>query len=141
MRKVQAYKCDYCGKCFLRPCNAVQHEASCNANPERRNCKTCVHGCIGLIYYDDPNACYPWSDQEDRQQMVPYCDYHNIPIFQKPYNIDCETSAPPYNPNGEETPDPGTCWDYEYKGKRAWTQKYAPTGAGSAPTEGAKEEG
>lgn len=122
MKQVQAYKCNYCGRCFLRPCNAVQHESSCDANPERRNCKTCVHGCYGLVNVSEPH---------DTVQMVPYCDYHGIPIFQKPYNIECDYDTPRYDPYGEGIPVPGTCCYYEYKGKREWTQKDAPTGAES----------
>jgi hypothetical protein len=117
VKTVTAYKCDHCGRCFLRPCNAVQHESSCNANPARRNCKTCVHGCYGLVQ----------SNTNNRVEMVPYCDYHKVPIFEKPYNIECESSMR----YGDEVPDAGTCYYYEYKGKRGWTQKDAPTGAES----------
>ena len=135
VKQVTAYKCDYCGRCFLRPCNAVQHESSCNANPARKNCKTCVHGCIGIIKVEKP-VTYNYDirtcrDVPDYNFYGAYCDYHNIPIHEKPYDIECETSVPYYNPNSEETPDPGTCWNYEYKGKHGWTQKNAPTGAES----------
>jgi hypothetical protein len=52
--------------------------------------------------------------------FVPYCDYHHLSIYDKPYNIECETAT---QYDGQEYPIPGTCWNYEYKGKREWTQK------------------
>lgn len=128
MKVVAAYQCDYCTRCFARKVNAIQHESACNANPERKNCKTCVHGCYGLIETEKPMSsnydCVLCRAIPDYTYFGPFCDYHNIAIFEKPYNIECDCSAYLYG-DGEETPDPGTCWNYEYKGKCGWTRKDA----------------
>ena len=135
MKRAQAYQCDFCTRCFARPSNATQHERSCQANPARRNCKTCVHGCIGTIDRKEPVT---WDydtrlcrDVPDYSFYGAYCDYHNVPIHEAPFNIECETAAPHCNPNGDEIPVPGTCWEYKYKGKCGWTAKNAPTGTES----------
>jgi hypothetical protein len=85
-----------------------------------------VHGCYGNIKIEDRltvESYYPGSGYpNERIEMIPYCDYHKVPIFEKPYNIECESSMR----YGDEVPDAGTCYYYKYKGKRGWTQKDAP---------------
>jgi hypothetical protein len=55
-----------------------------------------------------------------QEEYGPFCDYHEKPIHEKPYFIDCETYT---NYGFEDDPhnEPGTCSYYEYKGKAEWT--------------------
>lgn len=116
--EVKAFKCDWCPRCFGRKNNAAQHEEHCRNNPARRNCITCVHGLWAEVEivpdpcdYDQPMDVYG-----------PYCGYHDKPIMERPYFIECEMHQDGY---GEDYPMPGTCDHYEYKGKAEWTEEAA----------------
>ena len=116
--KVEAYKCDFCHRCFMRLVNANSHEKACNNNPERRHCKTCVHGVLGVIAQH--NDIFDRAVVDD---YGPLCNYHKIPMSRKPYYIECGTYDNDYGP---DEPMPGTCLAYEYKGKVGWTKQKAP---------------
>jgi len=100
-KQVNAFRCDWCTRCFGRKCDVNRHEEACNKNPARRHCKTCVHGVMNFVF-------------------GPYCNYHKTEMQYKPYFIDCETRT---NYGFEDNPRemPGTCLYYEYKGKAEWT--------------------
>ena len=104
--EIKGYKCDYCHRCFGRKVNAVQHENSCKNSPSSRHCRTCVHGVWAVI------------GGHEYEEWGAFCDYHNKPIHEKPYYIECETQD---NYGEREYPIPGTCHHYEYKGKPEWT--------------------
>ena len=113
--EVKAYKCDWCTRCYRRICDTNRHEKACNNNPARRHCKTCVHGVIAII---------GWRPDYNGNPVIedtgPFCDYHEKPIHEKPYFIDCETYT---NYGFEDEPHcaSGTCLHYEYKGSAEWT--------------------
>lgn len=113
-KKVKAFKCDWCSRCYIRLCDINRHESACKNNPARRHCKTCVHGVLAII---------GWKLDDDREPVIenigPYCDFHDKPIHEKPYFIDCEERGSGYFEN--IYPVPGTCEHYEYKGKAEWT--------------------
>lgn len=73
------------------------------------------------------------------------CSFHNKPISERPYFIDCETvqlgqwakdveaglvssGVPCVNPYHEdyERPVPGTCEHYQYKGYAGWGEPVEP---------------
>ena len=117
--EVRAYKCDWCPRCFGRMNNAKAHEAACNNSPERRHCKTCVHGVLAVIERHEDIFGNKVIDD-----FGPFCDCHNKPIREWPYYIECEYYD---NDHGPAEPMPGTCLAYEYKGYAGWTkQKTAP---------------
>lgn len=114
-KAVKAYKCDWCSRCFGRKQNADRHEKSCSNNPDRHHCKTCIHGVMGIVdEIEAPIGSYPGYDVYGA-----YCNYHDKPIRDKPYYIDCGTEN--NGGWGPEYPLPGTCIHYEYKGKAGWT--------------------
>ena len=96
---LEAYQCDFCRRCFSRQHWAQRHENACNNNPARRNCKTCAHNVLS-------------------QSGIPSCRIHNLPIYDKPYEIDCTRDVSRYD--GLDHPVPGSCVHYEYKGKAEW---------------------
>ena len=104
--EVKAYKCDWCARCFGRLLNANQHQAACNNNPKRKNCKTCVHGVMDY-------------------SQGPFCDYHKMQIIEKPFFVECDQYQDGWS---EDRPEPGTCWYYEYKGKAEWTKSSGSEG-------------
>ena len=115
-KAVEAYKCDWCSRCFGRKCDVNRHEEACRNNPERHYCITCVHGVLDTSYKDTNFLDTPLESQP---KYGPFCDYYGEYIHEKPYYIDCETNntdgwGPEYN-------IPGTCENYEYKGKAGWT--------------------
>ena len=109
MKQVQAYKCDFCPRCFARKVNAIQHEERCKNNPIMRSCKTCKHGVLRAVRHI-----------EELEILDAYCKKQNMPISDKPYFDECDISCGPY---GEEIPIPFTCENYEYKGKAEWTKE------------------
>ncbi|MGI6689851.1 MAG: hypothetical protein ACOX63_03215 [Christensenellales bacterium] len=125
--EIKAFKCDWCPRCFTRRNNAELHEAACKNNPKRRQCITCVHGTVDELKIPTPR---PWApDDFYTTTTAPYCAIYKMPIHAKPYFIECDiredgNSRFSYD---EEFPDsppiPGTCWNYEYKGKPGWTKK------------------
>jgi hypothetical protein len=112
-KKVEAWKCDWCHRCFGRLCDANRHEKACNINPLRRNCKTCVHGILAIVGWDSDYQGDPVIERYGA-----YCGYHNKPMSEKPYYIDCEEGQDEYYGDSKM---PGTCDHYEYKGKAEWT--------------------
>ena len=108
MEEVRAYKCDFCSRCFVRKCNAAQHEPNCKNNPVMRTCKTCVHGSWRII-----------EGIGEMERFGAYCDYHDTPVFEKPYFIECDVAQQDY---GTEMKVPFSCQGYEYKGKSEWTR-------------------
>lgn len=88
--KVEAFKCDYCGKLLKLPHTAAVHEASCKNNPAKRHCITCIHGISACC------ATVPdWTDPDGPGTEVygPYCGYHDKPISEKPYFIECDNGG------------------------------------------------
>lgn len=118
--KVEAFKCDFCGRLLKLPRTAALHEASCKNNPVARNCITCIHGIFACC------AITPdWTDPygPGTEHSGPYCGYHDKPISEKPYFIDCDTDGGFDTGFGwyPESPIPYTCFHYESKGKAEWT--------------------
>lgn len=118
--KVEAYQCEYCGKLCKRQHSAKAHEASCRCNPAARHCITCIHGILATTRFKPD-----WSDPfgPGNEECGPYCGYHDKPISEKPYFIDCDNGGGfctglGYHP---EFPQPYTCLHYESKGKAGWT--------------------
>lgn len=118
--KVDAFKCDFCGRLLKTPHTATQHEAACNKNPARRHCITCIHGITACIRTDGD-----WTDPYGPGTEIhgPYCAYHEKPISEKPYFIECDTRGGFDTGVGwmPETPIPFTCFAYETKGYAKWT--------------------
>ena len=119
----KAWKCSFCSRCFVNKGVAVNHESACKRNPERRHCATCVFG----IRLDNPKKIIqPLTIEsymlgfgmEPDGYCGPWCAYHEKPIFEEPYFIECEIDDNPYY---EERPIPGTCRNYKYKGYFGWT--------------------
>ena len=127
--EVSAFKCDHCHRCFGRINNARIHEDACKNNPARRQCITCIHGTVDTIrverkYTGFDSISYTYNIYT--YNSAPYCAYHdNTPIHEKPYLIDCETGGGFDTGVGwhDEFPFPGTCHNYEYKGKPGWTKR------------------
>ena len=127
--EVSAFKCDHCHRCFGRINNARIHEDACKNNPARRQCITCIHGTVDTIrverkYTGFDSISYTYNIYT--YNSAPYCAYHdNTPIHEKPYHIDCETGGGFDTGVGwhDEFPFPGTCHNYEYKGKPGWTKR------------------
>lgn len=113
MKAVQAYKCDFCHRCFGRKVDAHNHEVRCNGNPCRRHCKTCVHGILAICgYAEQPEFIFGEQREPTTPFYGPWCDHFDEGMDEKPYFNECdETSA--YD---EIRPSPGTCQHYEYKG-------------------------
>ena len=103
---IEAYQCDFCGRCFSRRNWAQRHENACNNNPARRHCKTCIHSALSA--------------------EIPVCRIHNIPVYDKPYEIDCKREVSRLN-GYDERAVPGTCIHYEYKGSAEWTREERST--------------
>ena len=118
--KVEAFKCDYCGRLLKFPRTAAVHEASCKNNPSTRHCITCIHG-ISASYATVPSWADPYGP--GTEISGPYCGYFDKPIADKPYFIECETSGGIDTGFGwiTEEPVPFTCLWYKSKGKAEWT--------------------
>ena len=71
MKQIQPYRCEHCGKVFLRKSACIEHEAHrCSHNPDYRPlCYNCQHYMpsinIGnkerIVYF---SAHCPWNDEE-----------------------------------------------------------------------------
>lgn len=126
--EVTAWKCRFCHRCFGKKSSAEIHEAACNNNPKRCNCKTCVHGCTGEIdvyqhltvesYMPDMMGVNRYPG--DEKYNGPYCAKSKKPMYEKPYYDECDLDDGCHGYR-EEMPVPGTCWNYEYKGFAKWT--------------------
>lgn len=126
MKKVEAWKCDFCPKCYTNRRSTATHQRVCRNNPTRHNCVTCAHSRMEYVVknYPSPNDYY-----QPAEIYEPWCDYHEKPIGEKPYFIDCDEDQ---ICSGDEAyyrdldPDevfrckPGTCHHYEYKGYAGW---------------------
>lgn len=107
---VKAYKCNWCPKTMGRKVNAIQHEDNCTCNPKSRHCRTCVYSYKKTVCIDGYNT------------ELPYCAYHDKPIHEKPYLLECDCRDGEYGGGG---PVPFTCMYYEYKGFAGY-QKEVP---------------
>ena len=101
MKKVEAYKCDYCNKTYFRKCDAVRHEKTCINNPARRACKTCIHSGFKTIAQSIDSIPYNYEEL--------YCFKLNVPMSEKPYLIDCDE----INDCGQIQTIPYTCEHYK----------------------------
>jgi len=103
MIEVKAYKCSWCNRCFLRPCNAAQHEARCLDNPATRACKTCRHSVLRTILIGD-------------YELTTYCcDVHDMPLSDNPYYAECDHT---YSYGAPSQPIPFTCEHYKYRNEQ-----------------------
>lgn len=84
MKPVQAYKCDFCSRCFTRPASTANHEVACKNNPKRKMCITCTH-C--KIKEDRTVVAYEFLG-ENIYNDSPTCTILNISIQDKPYFIE-----------------------------------------------------
>lgn len=119
----KAWKCKFCSRCFVNKGVAINHEAACKKNPERRHCATCVHGIMlkdarKLKESLTVESYIPGYEERAETYCGPWCAFHEQPMSKSPYFIECETDDNPYY---EERPMPGTCFNYEYKGHFGWT--------------------
>ena len=105
MKEVRAFKCDFCHRCFMRQCDAKRHEDACNGNPKRRACKTCKH-CRENSIVDGEDI---YGNVLEHKAF--WCFYHDKPISDKPYYIDCDVDY--YY--GQERLIPGTCEHYDQR--------------------------
>ena len=118
--KVEAYRCDYCGRLLKTPHTAATHEAACNYNPAKRHCITCKHGIKAVCEIVPGIDGIPGSNVD---VYGPYCGYHKKPISEKPYFIECDSKGGFDTGVGwyPEAPVPFSCFCYENKGKAEWT--------------------
>ena len=108
---ISAYQCDYCHRAFERKVDAVNHECACKYNPARRTCYTCKHYQEREYTRIEPGYFIGEEDHEVTAKGY-ICTKWNMPIHDKPYYKECETTDDTYT---EPTPVPGTCWHYEPK--------------------------
>lgn len=108
--EVKAYKCNWCIKTMGRKVNAIQHEDNCTCNPASRHCKTCVYSYKKTVCIDGYNA------------ELPYCAYHDKPIHEEPYFIECDCAGGEY---GDSYDVKFSCFYYKYKGFAGY-QKEVP---------------
>lgn len=119
----KAWKCKFCSRCFVNKGVAINHETACKRNPERQHCATCVHGIMlkNERKLKEPltvESYIPGYEECAVTYCGPWCAFHEQPMSEKPYFIECETDDNPYY---EERPIPGTCFNYKYKGRFGWT--------------------
>jgi hypothetical protein len=116
--KVEAWKCDYCSRCFVKKACAKIHERACQNSPLKKSCKTCK-----------------WMGKRERNQLIGgediqytvlCCLFHNKDFEDKPYFEFCEEEPKSHYSDYGPEPDeydgciPFTCKAYEYKGYAAW---------------------
>jgi len=101
MKKVEAFKCDYCHRCFGRAVDAINHERACQRNPARRACKTCEWSAFKVIAVSD---C---GDGRTCEHEELWCNHPKVnkPMSDKPYYQDCDFNELYRN----LVPVPGTC--------------------------------
>lgn len=116
--ETKVWKCQYCNKVTLNHGAILSHEESCKRNPKRCSCGTCVHACKQFI------------EMGSFSRFDKYCDYHKLPFTDKPWEICADTTY--YGSH----PIPGSCAEYEYKGKYGYTRK---DGVKYKTQEGSKE--
>lgn len=142
MKKIRAWQCGYCHKCYSRPQSTAIHERACRNNPARRNCKTCVSSYLRRVSTEtiDGSQGVPWVRDMAWPTItihndVPWCKVHNKAIHEKPYFIECDEyqrhSADvayhyDYDPDEVYQPIPGTCSNYAYKGYAGWGEPVYP---------------
>lgn len=112
MKEVKAYRCEFCKKISRTITGIKLHEPTCKSNPAINHCLNCKHG---ILKYDD-------ADEHGWQQVLPYCGYHNMFIFQKnkpdnAYFMECDVD---YGYDGSEHPVPFSCFGFESKGKHGF---------------------
>lgn len=73
MKKVERYKCDFCGKLTVKEETMKHHEQECIHNPNGRNCFMCVHSVEGG-YVDN------WYGGEDFLEEAAFCGLHLEPL-------------------------------------------------------------
>lgn len=112
MKKVEAWKCDFCERVYTRSVSTANHQRACRCNPARRNCITCKHSRLEMILRE-----YSPLNIEPTEVWAPWCSQHEKQISEKPYFDECELIQ---NDHTEDEPIPGTCFYYEYKGCAGW---------------------
>ena len=110
MKLVQAYKCEFCHRCFGRPVDAHNHEVACKNNPKSKRCVTCKHCSIEPGEMQEP----PFPGADAYQSTEPTCLLKNITVHDGAYFEECEKQT--FGCDDEGRGLPGTCWNYEYKG-------------------------
>jgi len=129
MKKVEAWKCDFCRRTSATKAGMTSHERRCKNNPVKRHCITCVHGTEidweRPVELTKPLAVESYMPGYTTQAEVyagPWCDYHRMPICQKPYMVECDISGGVDVGIGTipERSEPWTCGYYEYKGYAGW---------------------
>jgi hypothetical protein len=81
MKRIIAYKCEYCGKVLKTKWGMLKHENTCLKNPVGKNCFMCKQSEIKDIVADydeetivkDVPTC-PWSYRID-WNMAPSCEH------------------------------------------------------------------
>lgn len=112
MKKIRAWKCDHCPRCFEKKTSTAKHERTCINNPSRRNCVTCENG-IEVKDFEILTG----SDKTLLKYTGRLCKIHKLPIRERPYLIFCDAII---EKNGVRYPIPGTCHHYKYKGYAGW---------------------
>jgi hypothetical protein len=126
VKMVEAWQCDFCNKTSAFKAALANHERACKNNPERRHCITCIHGVeIPMAEVFKPLTIQSYMPDFDNTPDVyagPWCDFHKMPIREKPYFVDCDWHDVPHD---EGWPEPWTCEHYEYKGHAGWDRREA----------------
>ena len=111
--EVKAYKCNWCPRVMGRKVNAIQHEDNCTCNPASRHCKTCVYSYKKVTEHIHKEKCDPFISQDiDYEITEPYCAYHDKPIHEEPYFIECDCAGGEY---GDSYDVKFSCFYYKYK--------------------------
>jgi len=126
MVEVKAYKCSWCHRCFLRKCNAVQHEDGCNRNPKKRACHTCTHDVCKETEHDFPGISGTRKEH--------YCLHFDVPMYDKPWLKECDINN--CCGVGPDQPVPFTCEHYQTKPELI---KHTHPRSGAGESKGAKQ--
>lgn len=109
MKKVEAWKCDYCGRLLKTQYAARTHESRCNYGPDKKHCRTCIHGGKIELWQDTDDGAYVCGYE-------PYCDKFDVPLSANPFFMECDDEID----HGQIIVIPWTCHHYEYKGNSEW---------------------
>ena len=99
MREVEAYRCEYCGKVYLKKTACKEHEAHrCPRNPENRPiCYDCKHYQQSMEADNKEWISYyiesPWVDVEYRKKFDPNkCEVSGCKLFNN-MKLSCEMTT------------------------------------------------
>ena len=91
--KIEAYKCEWCGRLFEKELQADCHGTECVYDPKARTCASCAYSHELIKQYDnkEPKATGSYCPRANKLFLYPcnkYCaDYRKEPRFES-YNKD-----------------------------------------------------